>query len=341
MEIINPIYSVMNHNQQNEKNKLNSNIQSPFFLNKENLLNQNLKPNSWNINKNIYNPNINTMNNSMLNSFSINNNNPNNIMNNNCMQNINPNFMNTNTMNCMNMLNNTMMFNTFFNNPMQFNPMPFNSNLMINNGMNNNSMNINMQLNSPFFFNNMMMPQTFYNNGFYPNMNSMPFPYTYPYMNNMVNLNRFNFIGTNDSNNNNNNNNSNNNGNNNISHQNLDNSLNLNSYLNNSVNEEEYNKLKKQFIKELDAFQYKNKDKFEKALIENECSICLCKYKITDILKILPCKHGFHNKCIKKWLSNEEHNKCPLCNLDLKVEVIKRKADLEKHIYDDEHEEDN
>ena len=59
------------------------------------------------------------------------------------------------------------------------------------------------------------------------------------------------------------------------------------------------------------------------------------------MLKILPCKHGFHKKCIKKWLSKDEHNSCPLCNLYIKAEVNKRKADLEKHIYDAEHEDDD
>ena len=168
--------------------------------------------------------------------------------------------------------------------------------------MNNN---IQLNLNYPFFNNNMMMSQLFHFNNFFPNMNMMHFPNSYPFMNNMMNLNNINFIDINGTNN------------------------------NNNQNHNE-NKLKKQFIKELDEYQYKNKDKFEKAIIEDECSICLCKYKITDILKILPCQHGFHKKCIKKWLSNDEHNKCPLCNFDIKAEVNKRKADLEKHIVDDE-----
>ena len=115
----------------------------------------------------------------------------------------------------------------------------------------------------------------------------------------------------------------------------------INSLNSNQENKEEYRKLKNQFIKELDVYQYKNKDKFDSSLIEEECSICLSKYKITDMLKILPCKHGFHKKCIKKWLSKDEHNSCPLCNLDIKAEVDKRKADLEKHIYDAEHEDDD
>ena len=116
----------------------------------------------------------------------------------------------------------------------------------------------------------------------------------------------------------------------------------LQPYLNNANYQNvDYLKLKKQFIKELDEFQYKNKDKFDSSLVESECSICLCKYKITDILKILPCSHPFHKKCIKKWLSNEDHNKCPLCNRDIKSEVLKRKAELEKHIHDEENDDDD
>ena len=105
--------------------------------------------------------------------------------------------------------------------------------------------------------------------------------------------------------------------------------------------DENFAKLKKQFVKELDEYQYKNKDKFDNALVEEECSICLAKYKITDIVKLLPCRHAFHKKCIKKWLSNEEHNKCPLCNLDIQNEINKKKKELEKHIYEAEHEDDD
>ena len=235
------------------------------------------------------------------------------------MLSMNPNFIDINTMNNMNMLNNNMMLNNGYIS---------NNNPMINYNMNNN-----MQLNFPFYNNNMIIPLPFCNGSFFQNMNSMPFPFLYPLMNNTMNLNRFNFIGINGTNNHNENNNMH------LQNREVDNSSYLNEPLYDLENNTDYIKLKKQFFKELDAFQYKNKDKFENALIEDECSICLCKYKITDMLKILPCKHGFHKKCIKKWLSNEEHNKCPFCNLDIKAEVNKRKADLEKHIYDAEHEE--
>ena len=95
---------------------------------------------------------------------------------------------------------------------------------------------------------------------------------------------------------------------------------------------------KMQLFKEFDEFQYKNKDKFNESFIEEECSICLMKYRVTDKIKVLPCKHIYHKKCIKEWLCR--HDKCPICNFDINKEVAKRKSELEKHIYEEEHPEE-
>ena len=40
-------------------------------------------------------------------------------------------------------------------------------------------------------------------------------------------------------------------------------------------------------------------------------------------------------------MENKDNNECPLCNLDIKAEINKKKAELEKHIYEAEHEDDN
>lgn len=57
------------------------------------------------------------------------------------------------------------------------------------------------------------------------------------------------------------------------------------------------------------------------------CTICLKKYK-NNVSKIciLPCNHIFHYKCAYDWLINNQHWKCPICNLDLtdKVKLISR-----------------
>lgn len=42
-----------------------------------------------------------------------------------------------------------------------------------------------------------------------------------------------------------------------------------------------------------------------------ECIICAVEYKDGDVLRILPCRHEFHSKCVDKWLRRKAF--CPLC----------------------------
>ena len=48
----------------------------------------------------------------------------------------------------------------------------------------------------------------------------------------------------------------------------------------------------------------------------SSCSICLDKYSINDVVKVLPCNHKFHNKCLKPWFKDSVC--CPNCRLDIK-----------------------
>jgi hypothetical protein len=322
-----------NNNMMNNNTMINSNMSNSNMMNNNMMINNNR-------------PNNNMMNNNTM----INNNRPNNnnIMNNNTM--INNNRSNNNNMinNSNSMLNNNSMMNsTLLNNPFPMNNM---NNMMLNSTLmpNYNPFASNPFPNTtntfplnPLLNTNTLMSQSISSNphsfmSLFPlGMNHMPFPLFNPNLNSPMNqnFNNFNFIGINGLNNN--------------------NDLNNIPRANNSIigshnsvdldigGDNDYIKLKKQFIKELDEYQYKNKDKFDNALVEEECSICLAKYKITDIVKLLPCRHAFHKKCIKKWLSNEEHNKCPLCNLDIQNEINKKKKELEKHIYEAEHEDDD
>lgn len=41
------------------------------------------------------------------------------------------------------------------------------------------------------------------------------------------------------------------------------------------------------------------------------CSICQCNFSLNEKLRLLPCMHFYHCKCISKWLRNS--NKCPIC----------------------------
>ena len=81
-----------------------------------------------------------------------------------------------------------------------------------------------------------------------------------------------------------------------------------------------FNKKKNIFIMELDEFQYKHLKKYT-ALKEENCPICLQKYKNHDIIKEFPCKHIFHKNCIFKWL--KQSNVCPICKHDLTEEINK------------------
>jgi len=46
--------------------------------------------------------------------------------------------------------------------------------------------------------------------------------------------------------------------------------------------------------------------------LDAECMICLSEFTKGEKLRILPkCNHGFHVRCIDKWL--KEHSSCPKC----------------------------
>ncbi|XP_009599867.1 RING-H2 finger protein ATL78-like [Nicotiana tomentosiformis] len=46
--------------------------------------------------------------------------------------------------------------------------------------------------------------------------------------------------------------------------------------------------------------------------LDSECVICLSEFGVGEKVKVLPkCNHGFHVKCIDKWLNS--HSSCPTC----------------------------
>jgi len=47
-------------------------------------------------------------------------------------------------------------------------------------------------------------------------------------------------------------------------------------------------------------------------IVNENCLICIEKYKIQEFKRLLPnCKHCFHKKCIDKWL--KKNASCPIC----------------------------
>jgi hypothetical protein len=49
---------------------------------------------------------------------------------------------------------------------------------------------------------------------------------------------------------------------------------------------------------------------------EKECSICIKKFIQGEIIRLLKCKHIFHDACLLPWL--DKHSQCPNCRSDLK-----------------------
>lgn len=49
---------------------------------------------------------------------------------------------------------------------------------------------------------------------------------------------------------------------------------------------------------------------------KNKCCICLEKFKLDDIVRVLECKHCYHKECLNIWL--QEHHTCPICRIVIK-----------------------
>lgn len=55
-----------------------------------------------------------------------------------------------------------------------------------------------------------------------------------------------------------------------------------------------------------------DKNRFSK---NNDCIICLLKFKLEESAKLLPCEHYYHEECIKNWLKKK--NTCPYCRKEV------------------------
>ncbi|KAK4359798.1 hypothetical protein RND71_022027 [Anisodus tanguticus] len=68
--------------------------------------------------------------------------------------------------------------------------------------------------------------------------------------------------------------------------------------------------IKKKALKTFPVITYTTE--FKHSWVDSECVICLSKFGVGEKVKILPkCNHGFHIKCIDKWLNS--HSSCPTC----------------------------
>lgn len=84
-----------------------------------------------------------------------------------------------------------------------------------------------------------------------------------------------------------------------------------------------------------DHYYVLTKDEFQKipyrktrgSEYEQHCSICLNNYVRNQRLRVLPCEHVYHTKCIERWLT-KMCTKCPLCRHDLLDEFPPEKTEI-------------
>ncbi|XP_039787829.1 RING-H2 finger protein ATL79-like isoform X2 [Panicum virgatum] len=49
-----------------------------------------------------------------------------------------------------------------------------------------------------------------------------------------------------------------------------------------------------------------------------ECAICLAEFADGDAVRVMPaCGHGFHARCIERWLAGGRRSSCPTCRAPL------------------------
>ncbi|XP_076811791.1 uncharacterized protein LOC143458805 isoform X1 [Clavelina lepadiformis] len=69
--------------------------------------------------------------------------------------------------------------------------------------------------------------------------------------------------------------------------------------------------LSKVKIEQLSSYRFKPGTQTNEQPI---CVVCMCEWEAKQLLRVLPCKHEFHAKCVDRWL--KRNRTCPICRGD-------------------------
>ncbi|RPA71985.1 hypothetical protein BJ508DRAFT_82249 [Ascobolus immersus RN42] len=60
---------------------------------------------------------------------------------------------------------------------------------------------------------------------------------------------------------------------------------------------------------------------------QTQCPVCMEEFEKGQHLRVIPCKHSFHQACIDPWLLNVSGS-CPLCRIDLRPEDARKSFEM-------------
>lgn len=66
-------------------------------------------------------------------------------------------------------------------------------------------------------------------------------------------------------------------------------------------------------IEQLPSYRYANEDSSEDSE-QTVCVVCMSDFETRQMVRVLPCSHEFHSKCVDKWLKT--NRTCPICRGD-------------------------